>query len=80
MQVVLDIKESYEAQFIGVLQSLDSRFFNKVEIDKDSLFMKNKAYLHKALESIDNGTAKMISLEEFEEKMDKVLSEYENKA
>lgn len=79
MQVVLDIKESYEAQFIGVLQSLDGRFFNKVEIDKNSLFMKNRAHLHEVLESIDSGTATMISLEEFEENMDKALSEYENK-
>ncbi len=72
MQLILDINEGYEAQFIGVLQSLDRKFFKKVEIDKNSTFMQDKAYLEEALRSIDDGTAKMMSIEEFDADMERV--------
>lgn len=74
MQLILDINEGYEAQFIGVLQSLDRKFFKKVEIDKNSAFMQDKAYLEEALKSIDDGTAKMISEDEFRTSTDSVLA------
>ena len=41
MQLILDINEGYEDQFIGVLQSLDRKFFKKVEIDKNSTFIQD---------------------------------------
>lgn len=72
MQLILDINEGYEAQFIGVVQSLDCKFFKKVEIDKNSTFMQDKAYLEEALRSIDDGTAKMMSIEEFDADMERV--------
>ncbi len=78
MQLILDINEGYEAQFIGVLQSLDRKFFKKVEIDKNSAFMQDKEYLEEALKSMDDGTAKMLSIEEFDADMDRVLSQYAN--
>ena len=76
MQVVLDINESYEAQFIGVLQSLDRRFFKKVEIDSNSQFMQNKASLEKELQSIESGAAKMLSEEDFWASTDRALEKY----
>ena len=76
MQVVLDINESYEAQFMGVLQSLDRRFFKKVEIDSNSQFMENKNYLAKELQSMENGTAKMVSEDDFWASTDRVLEKY----
>ena len=33
MHISLDINSNYEAQFISILQSLDKRFFNKIEIN-----------------------------------------------
>lgn len=79
MQIVLDIKESYEAQFMSILQSLDGRFFNKVSVDKNSQFSKDKSYLQNELKELDNCSATMVSLEEFEVQMDTVLAEYENR-
>ena len=76
MQVVLDINESYEAQFMGVLQSLDRRFFKKVEIDSNSQFMQDKNYLAKELQSMENGTAKMVSEDDFGASTDRVLEKY----
>ena len=79
MQIILDINEGYEAQFIGVLQSLERKFFKKVEkveIDASSQFMQDKAYLEDALKSIDNGTAKMLSEDEFWASTDSVLAKY----
>jgi len=76
MQIILDINEGYEAQFIGVLQSLERKFFKKVEIDASSQFMQDKAYLEDALKSIDNGTAKMLGEDEFWASTDSVLAKY----
>jgi hypothetical protein len=71
MQIVLDVKPNYYEQIMGVLQSLDSRFFNKIETDEQSLYAQNKRYLEK---EIDSGKAKMISEEEFWVSTDKTLS------
>lgn len=76
MQVILDINESYEAQFIGILQSLDRKFFKKVEIEANSAFMRDRAHLEEALASIDNGTEKMMSEDEFWASTDSVLAKY----
>ncbi len=76
MQVVLDINENYEAQFIGVLQSLDKKIFKNVKIEAESQFMQDKSYLQEALKNIDDGTVQMLSIEEFDANMDKVLREY----
>lgn len=76
MQVVIDVKEGYAAQFLSVLQSLDSRFFNHVTIEKNSQFMHDKAYLEKELEELKSGQATMISLDEFDAQMNNVLDEY----
>ena len=42
--------------------------------------MQNKAYLQKELQEIEDGRATMLTLEEFDDAMDKVLDEYENRA
>jgi len=76
MQVVIDVKEGYAAQFLSILQSLDSRFFNQVKIEKNSQFMHDKAYLEKELEELKSGNATMVSLEEFEAHINNVLDEY----
>ncbi|DAB35888.1 MAG TPA: hypothetical protein CFH80_07770 [Sulfurospirillum cavolei] len=76
MQVVIDVKEGYAAQFLSILQSLDGRFFNQVKIEKDSQFMHDKAYLETELEELKSGHATMVSLEEFEAHMSTVLDEY----
>lgn len=76
MQVVIDVKEGYAAQFLSILQSLDGRFFNQVKIEKDSQFMHDKAYLVTELEELKSGHATMVSLEEFEAQMNTVLDEY----
>jgi len=76
MQVVIDVKEGYAAQFLSILQSLDGRFFNQVKIEKDSQFMHDKAYLETELEELKSGHATMVSLEEFEAHMNTVLDEY----
>lgn len=76
MQVVIDVKEGYAAQFLSILQSLDSRFFNHVKIEKNSQFMHDKAYLEKELEELKSGNATMVSLEEFEAHINNVLDEY----
>ena len=62
MQVVIDVKEGYAAQFLSILQSLDGRFFNQVKIEKDSQFMHDKAYLETELEELKSGHATMVSL------------------
>lgn len=74
MNVVLDIKPNFEAQVIGVLQSLNQSFFNSIKVEGDSEFLKNKQYLHETLSKIDNGTAIMLSEEEFWGAIDKNLN------
>ncbi|AFL67605.1 hypothetical protein [Sulfurospirillum barnesii] len=76
MQIVIDVKEGYATQFLSILQSLDGRFFNHVKIEKNSQFMHDKTYLEKELEELKSGKATMVSLEEFEAHMNKVLDEY----
>lgn len=76
MQVVIDVKEGYATQFLSILQSLDSRFFNQVKIEKNSQFIHDKDYLEKELEELKSGKATMVSLEEFETYMNNVLDEY----
>lgn len=76
MQVVIDVKEGYATQFLSILQSLDSRFFNQVKIEKNSQFMHDKDYLEKELEELKSGKATMVSLDEFETYMNNVLDEY----
>ena len=76
MQVVIDVKEGYATQFLAILKSLDSRFFNHVKIEKNSQFMHDKASLEKELEELKNDKATMLSLEEFEVQMNSVLDEY----
>ncbi|MFA6144216.1 MAG: hypothetical protein WCW84_01270 [Sulfurimonas sp.] len=65
MQIVLDVKPSYYEQIMGVLQSLDPRFFNKIETDDSSVYSQNKRYLMQELNEIDSEKATMISEEYF---------------
>lgn len=74
MQIVLDVKPSYYQQIMGVLQSLDPRFFNKIETDNTSLYSQNQTYLAQELGEIESANAKMISEEEFWASTDEVLS------
>jgi hypothetical protein len=78
MQIVIDVKEGYATQFLSILQSLDSRFFNKVTLDESSDFMKDKQYLQKELAQMQSGKTTMVSLDEFETRLDKVLFEYDH--
>lgn len=80
MQIVLDVNDSYEAQFMTILQSLDKRFFSRVQVDKNSQFAEYKTFLENELREIDGGKAKMLSIDEFDTIMDSVLAEYENRA
>lgn len=73
MQVVIDVKEGYAAQFLSVLQSLDSRFFNQVKIEKNSQFMHDKAYLEQELDELKRGDATMVSFETFETQMNTIF-------
>ncbi len=77
MQIVIDVKEGYATQFLSIFQFLDSRFFNKVTLEESSDFMKDKQYLQEELEELQSGKATMISLDEFETRLDNVLSEYD---
>lgn len=77
MQIVIDVKEGYATQFLSILQSLDSRFFNKVTLEESSDFMKDKQYLQEELADMQSGKATMLSLDEFETRLDNVLSEYD---
>jgi len=76
MQIVLDVKPSYYEQIMGVLQSLDPRFFNKIETDEQSLYIQNKRYLEQELRELDNGKANMISEEEFWASIDEALTNF----
>jgi len=76
MQIVLDVKPSYYEQIMGVLQSLDPRFFNKIETDEQSLYIQNKRYLEQELRELDNGKANMISEEEFWASTDEALTNF----
>lgn len=78
MQIVIDVKEGYATQFLSILQSLDSRFFNKVTLEESSAFMKDKQYLQEELAQMQSGKTTMVSLDEFETRLDKVLSEYDH--
>lgn len=74
--ITLKIDESVADKFMWFLSH-----FKKDEIEVvDGEFLKTKAYLRQQLDLIDSGKAKMVSIEEFDEKMEKVLSEYENRA
>ena len=74
MQILLDVKPSYYQQIMGVLQSLDPRFFNKIETDNTSFYSQNKEYLEKELLEIDSGKAAMISEEVFWASTDDVIA------
>lgn len=74
MQIVLDVKPNYYEQIMGVLQSLDPRFFNKIETDDTSVYSQNKKYLMQELNEIESGKAVMISEEEFWASTDNVIS------
>ncbi|MGJ3235672.1 MAG: tRNA pseudouridine synthase A [Bacteroidota bacterium] len=55
--------------------------FNKTDIEiisEDENFLKDKAYLQRELNEIDNGKAVFYSLEELEDELDKVISKHEN--
>ncbi|MGZ8547794.1 MAG: hypothetical protein ACXW33_04175 [Sulfuricurvum sp.] len=74
MQIILDVKPSYYEQIMGVLQSLDPRFFNKIETDESSIYSQNKRYLMQELNEMDSEKAVMISEEDFWVSTDEVLS------
>ncbi|KIM11260.1 MAG: hypothetical protein KU37_06350 [Sulfuricurvum sp. PC08-66] len=74
MQIVLDVKPSYYQQIMGVLQSLDPRFFNKIETDTTSLFAQNQKYLAQELADMESKNATMISEEAFWASTDEVLA------
>lgn len=74
MQIVLDVKPNYYEQIMGVLQSLDPRFFNKIETDETSVYSQNKKYLMQELHEMDSKKATMISEEDFWTSTDEVLS------
>lgn len=65
MQIMLDVKPNYYEQIMGVLQSLDPRFFNKIVTDDTSLYVQNKRYLEQELSDLESGKATIISEEEF---------------
>jgi hypothetical protein len=73
MNIVLDIKPNFEAQVMGVLQSLNQNFFNSIKVEGDSEFLKNKQYLQDTLTKIDNGSTEMINEGEFWSAIDKNL-------
>jgi|TARA_R100000027_G_scaffold62371_1_gene54427 hypothetical protein len=55
--------------------------FNKTDIEiisEDENYLKDKAYLQRELNEIDNGKAVFYSLEELEDELDKVISKHEN--
>ena len=74
MQIVLDVKPSYYEQIMGVLQSLDPRFFNKIETDVTSVYSQNKRYLVQELNEMDSEKSTMISEEDFWVSTDEVLA------
>lgn len=47
-------------------------------ISEDENYLKDKAYLQRELNEIDNGKAVFYSLEELEDELDKVISKHEN--
>lgn len=55
--------------------------FNKTDIEiisEDENYLKDKAYLQRELNEIDNGKAVFYSLEDLEDELDKVISKHEN--
>jgi hypothetical protein len=74
MQIILDVKPNYYEQIMGVLQSLDPHFFNKIETDENSVYSQNKKYLMKELDEIDSNKVTLVSEEEFWTSTDEVLS------
>jgi hypothetical protein len=75
MQIVLDVKPSYYQQIMGVLQSLDPRFFNKIETEDTSVFAQNRNFLAQELNELENGKATLISEEEFWASTDETLAD-----
>lgn len=76
MQILLDVKPNYYEQIMGVLQSLDPRFFNKIETDESSLYVQNKHYLERELNELESGKATMISEKEFWASTDETLTNF----
>lgn len=68
--------ESYFSNSIDKLKEFLETFVK----DENELFEQNKTYLKKELQEIEDGTAIMLSEDEFNDAMDKVLDEYENRA
>lgn len=71
----LDIDESI---FENVLWFINQLPKNKIRIiQNNNEFKRNKQYLHEELNKIDAGKATYITIDEAEEKLDKILSRYD---
>ncbi len=75
--VRLNIKEN---ALDRVMQSLKAFTSDEIEIIKeDQNFLENQTYLHKELEEIKNGNAKLVSHEDLENSLNEVVEKYENR-
>lgn len=73
--IQLRFKEEAYSKIIDALKQIEGA---DLEVFYDENYQENKKYLEKALQGIEDGTNGFISLEEFSEEMDEIISGYEN--
>ncbi|WP_395075742.1 hypothetical protein [Flavobacterium sp.] len=74
--LTIQFESNIKAKILEILNSFPS---NELKIvNEDPVFAANKKMLDAELAKIKNGTAKLYSIDEVDEYLDKIISEYEN--
>ena len=74
--LTIQFESNIKAKILEILNSFPS---NELQIvNEDPVFAANKKMLDAELAKIKNGTAKLYSIDEVDEYLDKIISEYEN--
>ncbi|WP_309609707.1 hypothetical protein [Flavobacterium sp.] len=74
--LTIQFESNIKAKILEILNSFPS---NELKIvNEDPVFAANKKMLDAELAKIKNGTAKLNSIDEVDEYLDKIISEYEN--
>ena len=72
----LEFQPKIKAKIMELLSSFSSDELKIVQEDEN--FTKNKAFIESELEQIKKGTTQYCSMEELDNYLDEVISEYEN--
>jgi hypothetical protein len=59
------------------IETISEEFAAEITDKNHPIFLKNRVELHETLRKIDSGETTLISMEEFEASLDKIIAKYE---